>query len=160
VSAGFDLLAIGRIALASRQVALLAMVRTKENVVVGGSGRSTARKSKSPKKTTLVYTSPAKGKKLRPGYRALQEIRFYQRNTELLIRRLPFARLVKEVQTYFFRKEFRWQAQAMLALQEAAEAHLVGLFEDANLCTIHAKRVTVMPKDIQLARRIRGPLRE
>jgi histone H3/H4 len=90
----------------------------------------------------------------------LREIRFYQKNTELLIRRLPFARLVREVQTYFFRKEYRWQAEAMLALQEAAEAHLVGLFEDANLCTIHAKRVTVMPKDIQLARRIRGPLRE
>ena len=54
----------------------------------------------------------------------------------------------------------RWQASAMLALQEAAEAHLVGLFEDANLCTIHARRVTIMPKDIQLARRIRGPLRE
>lgn len=48
----------------------------------------------------------------------------------------------------------------MLALQEAAESHLVGLFEDANLCTIHAKRVTIMPKDLQLARRIRGPLRE
>jgi histone H3/H4 len=54
----------------------------------------------------------------------------------------------------------RWQAEAMMALQEAAEAHLVGLFEDANLCTIHAKRVTIMPKDLQLARRIRGPLRE
>jgi histone H3/H4 len=54
----------------------------------------------------------------------------------------------------------RWQAEAMVALQEAAESHLVGLFEDANLCTIHAKRVTLMPKDMQLARRIRGPLRE
>ena len=54
----------------------------------------------------------------------------------------------------------RWQAEAMVALQEAAEAHLVGLFEDAYLCTIHAKRVTIMPKDMQLARRIRGPLRE
>lgn len=136
------------------------MVRTKENVVVGGSMRSTARKSKSPKKTTLTYTVPPKTRKLRPGEKALQEIRFYQRHTDLLIRRLPFARLVREVQTYFFRKEYRWQGQAMLALQEAAEAHLVSLFEDANLCTIHAKRVTVMPKDIQLARRIRGPLRE
>jgi histone H3/H4 len=136
------------------------MVRTKENVIVGGSMRTTARKSKSPKKATLTYSAPPKARKLRPGEKALQEIRFYQRHTDLLIRRLPFARLVKEVQTYFFRKEFRWQAQAMLALQEAAEAHLVGLFEDANLCTIHAKRVTVMPKDIQLARRIRGPLRE
>ena len=59
-----------------------------------------------------------------------------------------------------FHIPIRWQASAMLALQEAAEAHLVGLFEDANLCTIHARRVTIMPKDIQLARRIRGPLRE
>jgi len=99
-------------------------------------------------------------RRYRPGEKALKEIRFYQRNTELLIRRLPFSRLVKEVQGYFYRKEYRWQASALLALQEAAEAHLVGLFEDANLCTIHAKRVTIMPKDIQLARRIRGPLRE
>lgn len=99
-------------------------------------------------------------RRYRPGEKALKEIRFYQRNTELLIRRLPFSRLVKEVQGYFYRKEYRWQASAILALQEAAEAHLVGLFEDANLCTIHAKRVTIMPKDIQLARRIRGPLRE
>lgn len=60
----------------------------------------------------------------------------------------------------FTRKEYRWQANAMLALQEAAEAHLVSLFEDAYLCSIHAKRVTLMVKDIQLARRIRGPLRE
>jgi histone H3/H4 len=101
-----------------------------------------------------------KPRRYRPGERALREIRFYQRNTELLIRKLPFARLVREVQTYFFRKPYRWQAEAMSALQEAAESHLVGLFEDANLCTIHAKRVTIMPKDIQLARRIRGPLRE
>ncbi len=103
--------------------------------------------------------SPGK-RRYRPGERALREIRFYQRNTDLLIRRLPFARLVREVQTYFFRKPYRWQAEAMVALQESAEAHLVGLFEDANLCAIHAKRVTIMPKDIQLSRRIRGPLRE
>ena len=99
-------------------------------------------------------------RRYRPGEKALKEIRFYQRNTELLIRKLPFSRLVREVQSYFYRREYRWQASAILALQEAAEAHLVGLFEDANLCTIHAKRVTIMPKDIQLARRIRGPLRE
>jgi len=99
-------------------------------------------------------------RRYRPGQRALKEIRFYQNNTELLIRRLPFSRLVREVQTLFFRKPYRWQADAMLALQEAAESHIVGLFEDANLCTIHAKRVTITPKDMQLARRIRGPLRE
>ena len=137
------------------------MVRTKDTQMIGGS-RPSARKSKSPRKITsqaAAVTSPKK-RRYRPGERALREIRFYQRNTDLLIRRLPFARLVKEVQTYFYRKEYRWQAEAMIALQEAAEAHLIGLFEDANLCTIHAKRVTVMPKDIQLARRIRGPLRE
>ena len=90
----------------------------------------------------------------------MREIRFYQRNTDLLIRRLPFARLVREVQLHFTNREYRWQASALLAIQEAAEAHLVGLFEDANLCTIHSKRVTVMVKDMQLARRIRGPGRE
>jgi histone H3/H4 len=110
-----------------------------------------------PIKATRTQTKPPR---YRPGEKALREIRFYQRNTDLLIRKLPFARLVREVQMYFLRRPFRWQAQAVLALQEAAESHLTGLFEDANLAAIHAKRVTVMPKDIQLARRIRGPMRE
>eukprot|EP01035_Chromulina_nebulosa_P021220 gene21220-27488_t len=124
------------------------MARSKDPLV----GGSISRKSTSPKKLTLT---PSKS-----GEKALREIRFYQRNTDLLLRKLPFARLVREVQTYFFKREFRWQATAMLALQEAAETHLVSLFEDAYLCSIHAKRVTLMPKDMQLARRIRGPLRE
>ena len=92
--------------------------------------------------------------------RALKEIRRFQKSTELLIRKLPFARLVKEVMQNFTNKEYRWQASALLALQEAAEAHLVGLMEDSNLCAIHGKRVTIMPKDMQLARRIRGQQRE
>lgn len=141
------------------------MVRTRDTVVVGGS--AAARKAASPKRmskspvssSAIPARSPTK-RRYRPGERALKEIRYYQRNTDLMIRRLPFARLVKEVQTYFYRKEFRWQAAALLALQEAAEAHLVSLFEDAYLCSIHAKRVTLMVKDLQLARRIRGPLRE
>lgn len=90
------------------------------------------------------------------GEGALREIRRYQSSTDLLIRKLPFARLVREIQQTMMRESFRWQATAILALQEAAEAHLVGLFEDANLCAIHGKRVTIMPKDLQLARRIRG----
>uniref|UniRef100_A0A7S3M2P3 Core Histone H2A/H2B/H3 domain-containing protein n=1 Tax=Spumella elongata TaxID=89044 RepID=A0A7S3M2P3_9STRA len=140
------------------------MVRTKENVVIGGS-RPSARKSKSPKKSTLSATAAVQRtnkKRYRPGERALKEIRYYQRSTDLLIRRLPFARLVREVQVSIVsnKKEYRWQADAILALQEAAEAHLSSLFEDANLCAIHGKRVTVMPKDFQLARRIRGPMRE
>ena len=91
----------------------------------------------------------------RPGTVALREIRRYQSTTELLIRKLPFSRLVREV-AQDFKTDLRFQAQAIGALQEAAEAYLVGLFDDTNLCAIHAKRVTIMPKDIQLARRIRG----
>ena len=86
---------------------------------------------------------------------ALREIRKYQKSTDLLIRKLPFQRLVREI-AQDFKTDLRFQSSAVLALQEAAEAYLVGLFEDTNLCAIHAKRVTIMPKDIQLARRIRG----
>ncbi|CAH2018659.1 unnamed protein product [Acanthoscelides obtectus] len=75
--------------------------------------------------------------------------------TELLIRKLPFQRLVREI-AQDFKTDLRFQSSAVMALQEASEAYLVGLFEDTNLCAIHAKRVTIMPKDIQLARRIRG----
>lgn len=91
----------------------------------------------------------------RPGTVALREIRKYQKSTDTLIRKLPFQRLVREI-SQDFKADMRWQSTAMLALQEAAEAYLIGLFEDTNLCAIHAKRVTIMPKDMQLARRIRG----
>ncbi|KAI1239062.1 hypothetical protein IHE44_0012170 [Lamprotornis superbus] len=85
----------------------------------------------------------------------MPEIRRYQKSTELLIRKLPFQRLVREI-AQDFKTDLRFQSSAVMALQEASEAYLVGLFEDTNLCAIHAKRVTIMPKDIQLARRIRG----
>jgi len=91
----------------------------------------------------------------RPGTIALREIRRYQKSTELLIRKMPFQRLVREI-AQDFKNDLRFQSSAVIALQEASEAYLVGLFEDTNLCAIHAKRVTIMPKDIQLARRIRG----
>ena len=98
----------------------------------------------------------------RPGTVALKQIRQYQKSTELLIRKLPFQRLVHEIASDSevinspLCSKVRFQSAAIMALQEAAEAYLVGLFEDTNLCAIHAKRVTIMPKDIQLARRIRG----
>ena len=91
----------------------------------------------------------------RPGTVALREIRKFQKSTDLLIRKLPFQKVVREIAGEF-KSDLRFQSQAVLALQEAAEAYLVGLFEDTNLCAIHAKRVTIMPKDMQLARRIRG----
>ena len=97
--------------------------------------------------------------RFRPGTVALREIRRYQKNTELLIRKLPFQRLVREI-VETFKTELRMQSSALLALQEATEAYLVGLFEDTNLCAIHAKRVTIMKKDMQLAVRIRGEKRD
>ncbi|XP_041825534.1 histone H3-like centromeric protein A [Melanotaenia boesemani] len=95
-------------------------------------------------------------RRFRPGTRALMEIRRYQRSTDLLIRKKPFARLVREICQSFSIQTLRWQVFALLALQEAAEAFLVMLLSDANLCAIHAKRVTLFPRDIQLARRLRG----
>jgi histone H3 len=112
--------------------------------------------NKAARKSAPVSSSGVKKPhRYRPGTVALREIRKFQKSTELLIRKLPFQRLVREIATDY-KSDLRFQSQAVLALQEAAESYLVGLFEDTNLCAIHAKRVTIMPKDIQLARRIRG----
>ena len=94
-------------------------------------------------------------RRYRPGTVALREIRKYQKSTDLLIAKLPFQRLVREIAENL-KTDLRFQSSAVLALQEASEAYLTGLFEDTNLAAIHAKRVTILPKDIQLARRIRG----
>eukprot|EP01128_Nolandella_sp_AFSM9_P007327 TRINITY_DN3986_c0_g1_i1.p1 TRINITY_DN3986_c0_g1~~TRINITY_DN3986_c0_g1_i1.p1 ORF type:complete len:609 (-),score=105.19 TRINITY_DN3986_c0_g1_i1:1411-3195(-) len=90
-----------------------------------------------------------------PGTVALSEIRKYQKSTELLIQKLPFQRLVREI-AQDFKSDIQFQASAIAALQESTEAYLIGLFEDADVCAINAKRVTVVPADLQLARRIRG----
>jgi histone H3 len=90
----------------------------------------------------------------RPGTVALRQIRKFQKSTELLLRRRPFARLVREV-AQDFKSDLRFNPDALLCLQEATESYMVGLFEDSNLCAIHGKRVTVMPKDMQLVARIR-----
>uniref|UniRef100_A0A3Q7EJ11 Core Histone H2A/H2B/H3 domain-containing protein n=1 Tax=Solanum lycopersicum TaxID=4081 RepID=A0A3Q7EJ11_SOLLC len=109
------------------------MARTKQTARKSTGGKA-PRKQLVPKsvfKSVLTSGRVKKPHRFMPGTVALREIRKYQKSTELMIRKLPFQRL-------------------------AAEAYLVGLFEDTNLCAIHAKRVTIMPKDIQLARRIRG----
>ncbi|SBS95936.1 histone H3-like centromeric protein CSE4, putative [Plasmodium ovale] len=94
----------------------------------------------------------------RPGVLALKEIRAYQASTQLLIPKIPFVRVVKEITRLYELpdEQFRYTPEALLALQTASEAYLVSLFEDAYLCSLHANRVTLMPKDIHLARRIRG----
>ncbi|XP_061578650.1 histone H3-like centromeric protein A [Cololabis saira] len=122
------------------------------------SGPSTSTSTpKSPKKRApeRPLASPKK-RRFRPGTRALMEIRKYQKSTDLLIHKKPFSRLVREICQQLSREQLRWQVYALMALQEAAEAFMVLLFSDANLCAIHAKRVTLFPRDIQLARRIRG----
>ena len=103
----------------------------------------------------LVEKQSLAKRRYRPGKKALREIRQYQKSTNLLLRKLPFQRLVREI-AQDFRSDLRFQASAILALQEGSEAYLVGLFEDTNLIAIHGKRVTIFPKDLQLARRIRG----
>jgi histone H3 len=134
------------------------MARTKQTArkSTGGKAPRHLLATKAARKANPI-TSGTKPKphRYRPGTVALREIRKYQKSTELLIRKLPFQRLVREI-AQDFKTDLRFQSSAVLALQEASEAYLVGLFEDTNLCAIHAKRVTIMPKDIQLARRIRG----
>jgi len=116
----------------------------------------TKRSGKKVQKTRPHEEVKKKKRRYRPGTLALKQIRHYQRSTELLLRRLPFQRLVREIMQKIGSPDLRIQAVALEALQHATEAYLVMLFEDTNLCAIHAKRVTIMPKDIQLARRIRG----
>ena len=136
------------------------MARTKHTVrkALDGAAMRTVQASrniavKAPHK--LPPHQMQKKRRFRPGTVALREIWWYQKSTDLLIRRAPFQRVMYEI-VRSFRNDLRIQAVAIKGLQEAAEAYLVGLFKDSNLCAIHAKRVTIMPKDVQLARRICG----
>lgn len=115
----------------------------------------------------MPMASPGVKKKgrFKPGTVALREIRRYQKSTDLLIAKLPFCRVVREIASEFVTGYYsadqeiagmRWQSHALMCLQEAAESYIVHLFEDVNLCAIHARRVTIMQRDMQLARRIRG----
>ncbi|XP_030674239.1 uncharacterized protein LOC100586377 [Nomascus leucogenys] len=134
-----------------------AMARTKQTARKSTGGKAPRKQlaTKAARKSAPATGGVKKPHRYRPGTVALREIRRYQKSTELLIRKLPFQRLVREI-AQDFKTDLRFQSSAVMALQEACEAYLVGLFEDTNLCAIHAKRVTIMPKDIQLARRIRG----
>lgn len=161
------------------------MARTKQTARKASGGKA-PRKQLATKVPRKSAPAPAvkRPHRYRPGTVALREIRKYQKTTDLLIRKLPFQRLVREI-AQDFRSYLRFQSSAIMALQEAAECYLVGLFDDTNLCAIHAGRVTIselrrylfgrggarrshcslahacdtsraVPKDMQLARRIRG----
>ena len=133
------------------------MARTKQTArkSTGGKAPMYQLAPRAARKIAPCVGGVKKPHRYRPGTVALREIRRYQKGTELLIRKLPFQRLLKEI-VRSFNLELRLQSTAILCLQEAAEAYLVGLFEDINLCAIHARRVTIMPRDMHLARRIRG----
>ncbi|KAH8355615.1 hypothetical protein KR200_010258 [Drosophila serrata] len=133
------------------------MARTKQTARKSSDGK-VARKPVATRPSKEPASGEAKLKKphrYRPGTLALREIRRYQKSTELLIRRLPFQRLVRSIAAEIT-SDIRFQTAALSCLQEASEAYLVRLFEDTNLCATHGRRVTIMPKDIYLARRIRG----
>ncbi len=127
------------------------MARTKQTA----QKRTPKQMGKAPKIHASATGGVKKPHRFKPGTVALREIRKYQKSTELLIKKAPFQRLVREIANEC-KTELRFQMEAVFALQEAAEAYLINLMEDTNLCAIHAKRVTIMGKDMALARRIRG----
>jgi histone H3 len=133
------------------------MARTKQTARKSTGGKAPRKQlaSKAARKSAPSTGGVKKPHRYKPGTVALREIRRYQKSTELLIRKLPFQRLVREI-AQDFKSDLRFQSSAIGALQESVESYLVSLFEDTNLCAIHAKRVTIQSKDIQLARRLRG----
>ncbi|KAL2436254.1 histone H3 [Exophiala dermatitidis] len=136
----------------------LCAIHAKRQTARKSTGGKAPRKqlaSKAARKSAPSTGGVKKPHRYKPGTVALREIRRYQKSTELLIRKLPFQRLVREI-AQDFKSDLRFQSSAIGALQESVEAYLVSLFEDTNLCAIHAKRVTIQSKDIQLARRLRG----
>ncbi len=133
------------------------MARTKTMAKKSKRGSKGKGRSKKGKRKN----APAKGgvvkrkHRWRPGTVAMRDIRRYQKSTKCLMQRAPFQRLVRSL-AKGYNSELRFQASSLAALQEATEAYVVGLFEDVNLCALHAGRVTVMTRDMHLARRIRG----
>lgn len=111
--------------------------------------------NKMPKLKRVKKGRPYGSYRYRPGTVALREIRKYQKSTENLIPKMPFMRLCREIALDIY-PLLRFQASAVSALQEASEMYITQLFESANLCALHSKRVTLMPRDIILARRISG----
>lgn len=138
------------------------MARTKQSArktpgVTGGKAPRKHLATKAARKTAGAVSSAAKKHRYKPGTVALREVRRYQKSTERLIRKLPFQRLCRTIcREQANASDIRFHGPALLALQEATEMYLVDLFEDAQLCATHAKRVTVFAKDFVLVSRIRA----
>ena len=130
------------------------MARTKQGRTVRRAASATAKKVPRHIARTTAPNGP-RPHRFRPSNRVLLEIRRLQCTTDLIIRKLPFERLVREIASKFMRDP-RFQPSTILALQEASEAYLVKLFENTNLLAMHAKRITITKQDLRLAMRIRG----
>lgn len=123
--------------------------------------KSTTARNSSSRSSRADQLKGAARRKIRykPGELALADIKRLQSSTDMLIPKTRFHKLVREITQHVSGassdEPMKYQVAALTALQEAAEAYLVYLFEDTNLCCIHARRVTIMPRDIHLARRIR-----
>ena len=139
----------------NRNLPVLYISRPKERTMLGHRVLDWTDEQKRKIHEARMQGRQVKPQRYRAGTVALQDIRHFQKTSALLIRKLPFQRLVSKI-AQDFKTDLRFQSVAILCLQEAAEAYLVRLFDDANLCAIHARRVTIMPKDLLLARRIRG----
>lgn len=133
------------------------MARTKQTAFKSTGGKAPRKElaTKAARMHAVKGTLTKKPRRYRPGTVALREIRYFQKTSNLLIGKKPFERLVREI-AQNMRPNVRFQTTAVEAIQEAAEAYLVKLMEDSNLCAIHAKRVTVLPKDIKLVLRMKG----
>ncbi|KAJ5076191.1 hypothetical protein M0811_07055 [Anaeramoeba ignava] len=120
----------------------------------GQKGHKTAQKGQKGKKSSVAAK---RQRRVKPGTVATREIKKYQKSTELLLRKLPFQRLVRDI-AHEHKSDLRFQSAAIAALQEATEAFIVEVLEDTNLCALHAKRVTIMKNDLDLVKKIRSNL--
>ncbi|EEA18593.1 hypothetical protein TMatcc_001239 [Talaromyces marneffei ATCC 18224] len=132
------------------------MARTKMPARKIAQGKGPRKTLPGAGKRVLPPPPPRRRRRYKWGTTALREIRRYQKSTDLIIPKLPFQRLVREIaHQVTLEKDMRWQKSAILALQEAAEAFLVKEFEMTNLAAIHAHRVTIQSKDMQLVDQLR-----
>ena len=124
----------------------MARVKQTARKSTGGEAPRKQLLTKAARKAALPIGGCKKPHRYHPGTVALREICKYQKSTDLLLCKLPFQHLAREL-TQDVRGDLHFQATELAASQEASEAYLIGLLEDTNLCAIHAKRVTIMPKD-------------
>lgn len=134
------------------------MARVKETARSAKKSLGSKKAGKKAAKAAGTSAGVKRAHRWRPGTVALREIRRIQKGTELLIQKAPFQRLVREIAEEH-KRDLRFQGSAVQAVQEATEAYVISLLSDTNLCAIHARRVTIMPRDVQLALRLRGERR-